>query len=133
MRDQARWQYEVYVREIPLPELVEKPNAILLNTYIPARPIPTEQVQVDAYAWVMRLFRHGEIDPEKVLGAETRSPGQVQAKKPREEVLQYLLSLEMVRGGSKGEMLFFNQEVYTSLRTCQQAIKYGVPLRRENA
>lgn len=134
LRTQARWQYEVYMRELPqppFPALEEVPQAILLNTYIPARPVPSEQVKVDAYAWVMRLFKHGELDPERVLGPETRSPGQVQAKKPSAEVLEYLLALEVVRGGGKGEMLFFNYAIYPSLRFCQQAIKYGVP-RREH-
>lgn len=136
LRVQARIQYEVYLREpektpLPEPPLPKQPQGILLNTYIPARPPAGEQVKVEAYAWVLALFKNGVPDPERILGSASRSPGQVQAKKPSKEVLEYLLSLEMVRGGGKGEMLFFQQETYSSLRVCQQAIKYGVPLRRE--
>lgn len=136
LREQVRIQYELYVREAPqlpapAPEPPTQPQAILLNTYIPARPTPSEQVQVEAYAWVLALFKAGVPDPEKILPDTSRSPDQVQAKKPRPEVLEYLLSLEILRGGGKGEMLFFNQKVYSSLRVCQQAIKYGVPLRRD--
>ena len=97
IRHQVRLQYEMYVREAHAPSLIEEEvesQAILLNTYkgaafVPARPAPSEQMKVDAYAWVMRLFKNGMPDPERILSKESRSPGQVQAKKPSAEVLEY--------------------------------------------
>lgn len=139
IREQNRMQYEIYVRETPqlvqndqrsLPLEESDQRSFPTSNFVPARPAADEQVKVDSYAWVMGLFKSGQPDPERILSADKRSPDQVQAKKPRLEVLEYLLSLEMIRGGAKGEMLFFNQKTYNSLRKCQQAIKYGVPLRR---
>lgn len=135
-REQARLQYEVYLREVPAlavpePALLREVSDVQVGKFVPARPPADEALRVQAYSWVMPLFREGLPDPERILSRASKSPGQVQAKKPGEEVLSYLLGLEMVRGGGKGEMLFFNQETYTTLRKCQQAIKYGVPLRGE--
>lgn len=134
LREQNKMQYELLVRE-PLQitaegEKGETNYAPIAPNFVPARPNVSEEVKVAAYAWVMPLFKDGSLDTEKVLGAGTRSPGQVQAKKPAPEVLEYLLGLEVVSGGGKGEMLFFNAKAYDSLRKCQQAIKYGLPLRR---
>lgn len=93
--------------------------------FVPAVPAVGDNIKVSAYEFVNNLFVDGSIDSKRVLPEGSRSPGQIQLKKPRPEVLEYLLSLGMVKTNEQ-RMLFFNVEQFPTLVHAKRAIKIGV-------
>lgn len=125
-------QFSLYDRAVPQVELVQPDllpeQAQSLPRFVPAVPQADEQLKLSAYDFVLGLFNNGQPDPERILPEGSNAPGQVQAKKPRPEVVEYLLGLGMISVNSKSRMLFFNVQKYSTLRKCQQAIKHGMPI-----
>lgn len=129
-RIRDRMQYSLYVQpavEQPAFELVE-PAQLPDQRFIPAIPNADEGVKIASYDFVYNLYSGGAIDETRVLPKESKSPGQIQFKKPRGEVVEYLLSLGMVRVG-ENRMLFFDYIRYPTLVEAKRAIKHGI--RRE--
>ena len=96
-------------------------------TFVPSVPTGREGVKIAAYDFIYSLFEGGENglpDPQRVLGAGTRSPDRIQLRKPRPEVLEYLMGLEVVRVG-EGKALFYNSRKYPTLVEAKRAIKLG--------
>lgn len=102
-----------------------------LPNFVPAVPAVAEDVKLSSYGFVVGLFKDGQTNPERVLPEGSKSPGQVQAKKPKPEVVEYLLGLGMIRVDVKSRMMFFNVRDFPTLREAQQAIKHGIPRRNE--
>lgn len=129
-----KMQFELYQQEAPqlvteLPQLVaEVPQMAQIPSFVPAVPKVGEHLKISTYEFVMGLYKDGAPDPERILPEGSKRPGQVQAKKPRPEVVDYLLALGMVRIDEETRMMFFNVNKYPTLRECQQSIKHGVPV-----
>lgn len=99
-------------------------------SYVPAVPPADEQLKIGSYTFVRALFDdEGKPMPKRILDTHTKSPGLVQYEKPKADVLQYLIGLQMVRENDR-KQLFFNKEGYPTLRYCMNAISVGVPAGR---
>jgi hypothetical protein len=110
-------------------QLVSTPSATLTNSkhFVSAVPSADARLKLSCVEFVTTLFDdQGRPNPRRVLAAHTRRPGQIQAGKPRHEVLDYLAALQMISEGDGG-MLFFNAELYPTLRESINAIKRGYP------
>lgn len=97
------------------------------TTFVPAVPAGSEGVKIAAYNFIYTLFEHGEQgrpDPKRVLDEETRSPNRIQLRKPREEVLDYLMGLGMV-WEDENKVLFYNRKDFSTLIEAKLAIKRG--------
>lgn len=108
-------------------QLVSTPPAILTEgkRFVPAVPGADARLKLSCVEFVTTLFDdNGSPNPRRILAAHTRRPGQVQAGKPKPEVLDYLTALQMVSEGDGG-MLFFDVELYPTLREAINAIKRG--------
>lgn len=140
VRLRDRMQYEIYSQpseQISLvqpqrledrSEIVEKgeiDTPQLHPTFVPAVPSVEEGIKITSYEFVYNLYEGGSLNPAKVLPEGSKSPGQIQYKKPRPEVVDYLLALGMIKVGDN-KMLFFNYKLYPTLREAQRAIKHGV-------
>lgn len=125
-------QYALYDRSAPQIEVVEPAKLADLRpslpSFVPAVPKVGEHLKISTYEFVMGLYKDGAPDPERILPEGSKRPGQVQAKKPRIEVVDYLLALGMIRIDEETRMMFFNVDRYPTLRECQNSIKHGVPV-----
>lgn len=92
--------------------------------FIPAVPAVDDGLKLAAYDFVYALFSDGAPDPKRILSEESKSPGQIQFKKPRPEVVEYLLALDIVRVGAN-KMLFFNTAQFPTLVEAGRMIKFG--------
>lgn len=139
VRLRDRMQYELYAQPAQQITLVQ-PEQLTANVadtevdrivdkkasnFVPAVPSVEEGIKIASYEFIYNLFENGSLNPTKVLPEDSRSPGQIQHKKPRPEVVEYLLALGMVRVG-ENRMLFYNYTRYPTLREAQRAIKHGV-------
>lgn len=134
VRDFNMMQYQLYQASPPRLETVKAVEKQLLPeprpslpSFIPAVPAVDERLKLSCYNFVLGLFKDGTIDREKVLGEDTKKPGQIQGKKPAPEVVEYLLSLDMIWIDEKTKMPFYNESKYPTQREAQQAIKHGIP------
>lgn len=93
--------------------------------FVPAVPSVEEGIKIASYEFIYNLFEGGALNGTKVLPEGSKSPGQIQHKKPRPEVVEYLLALGMVSVG-ENRMLFYNYTRYPTLVEAQRAIKHGV-------
>lgn len=127
-------QFQLYAKDAP--RIVEKnvETPMLedvrpsLPGFIPAVPLVSDQLKLSCYDFIVGLFgEDGAPNPEKILGEDSKRPGQIQAKKPRPEVVEYLLGLGIVTVEPKTNMLFFKVKEYPTLRECQQAIRHNTP------
>lgn len=127
-------QFELYSKPAPLIEVedVEQPRledlGPSLPKFVPAVPKVDDQLKLSAYDFVLKLFKEGQPDPEKILPKDSKSPGQIQAKKPRPEVVEYLLALGMVSLNER-KMMVFNVDTYPTQRDAQNAIRSGIKER----
>lgn len=130
-------QYKAQMAFAPAPrmsvvdpvQLVSTPRAALTEgtRFVPAIPGADARLKLSCVEFVTTLFDDdGSPNPRRILAAHTRRPGQVQAGKPKPEVLEYLTALQMVSEGDGG-MLFFNVDIYPTLREAINAIKRGWP------
>lgn len=129
VRLRDRQQYSLYLQpqgHITLvePEQIEE-QSVLAHRFIPAVPTVEDGVKIACYDFIYGLFKDGAPDPDRILGKDTKSPYQIQAKKPRPEVLEYLMSLGMVWSNER-KMLFFDTDRYPTLVEAQRAVKFGV-------
>src|SRR5262245_27061125 len=81
------------VEVVPVMALPEPPTAPEGARFIPAVPLVEEHIKVSAYEFINNLYENGAINPKRVLPETSKSPNQIQLRKPRPEVLEYLLSL----------------------------------------
>ena len=112
-------QYRTLPAALPaaaMPQLDYTPPA---ETTPAVRYVPAVDPRTRAAAleWVWGLLDdNNQLSPSRVLGPHTKAPGQVQAPKPRAEVLQLLTDLKIVREG-EGKMLFWCSPYPTIMET----------------
>ncbi len=87
---------------VDVPQIAYTPPASAVR-YVPA---VEPRTRAAALEWVWGLLDGHELNPRLVLGPDTKAPGQIQAEKPRAEVLALLTHLKIVRVGAGG-MLFW--------------------------
>lgn len=119
--------YQAHPMQIEVAEPQPLAELPMTKSFVPAVPRVEETLKLSAYDFVAGLYKDGAPDPERILPKEAKRPGQVQAKKPRAEVVEYLQALGMISVDEETRMLFFHTDRYSTLRECHQAIKHGVP------
>lgn len=108
-------------------EVMAETPALPTNTFVPAVPEGREGVKIAAYDFIYALFENGtegKPDPKRVLPKESKAPGKIQYSKPKPEVLEYLMGLDMVRM-DEGKMIFYNEPDFPTLVEAKRTIKHG--------
>lgn len=137
-RRRDEMQYKIHVASLPTSQVAVVDPLQLASAppvaggrFVSAVPSIDARLKLAAYEFVTTLFDdEGRPNPRRILAAHTRRPGQVQAGKPKPEVLDYLLSLQML-AEREGGMLFFDVARYPTLHEAINAIKRGIPAGRE--
>lgn len=106
--------------ELPAPEKA-------LPNFVSAVPQVSEVVKADSYSFVYKLYKDGKLDPERVLGENTKAPGKIQLKKERPEVMEYLKALRIVIEDESTRMIYYNAKEYPTWLDCRLAIRIGKP------
>lgn len=101
-------QYRIYRTQqaaLPQPDYTPAADGLQSKRFVPA---VDPRARVAAAEWIWGLFGDdNRLDPTKVLAAHTKKPGQIQAPKPREDVLALLKDARLVQVG-EGGMLFWS-------------------------
>lgn len=104
------------------------PTLALPPSYVSAIPPADERLKLSCLEFVNALFLdNGTPNPKRILGRNTKRPGQVQYAKPRPDVLAYLHGLQMI-WVEEDAMLFWDTDAYPHRADAVEAIRLSLPI-----